>query len=126
MAKIKYSIDTLYIAEPEQWDELRNASSYIAQEMYADLLFVNSGALMLHENVATLLTDVQSKRVTFLYPEVDVNKVRSKLYSALRKGSSEDGISFNGTFRFAVVNVKASEVGLTEDLIGLEVRFIEK
>ena len=120
MAKIKYSIDTLYIAEPEQWDELRNASSYIAQEMYADLLFVNSGALMLHENVATLLTDVQSKRVTFLYPEVDVNKVRSKLYSALRKGSS-----FNGTFRFAVVNVKASEVGLTEDLIGLEIKFIK-
>lgn len=125
MAEVKYTLETVYIAEPEQWDELRNASSYIAQEMYADLLFVNSGALMLHENVATLLTDVQSKRVTFLYPEVDVNKVRSKLYSLLRKGSSEDGISFNGTFRFSVVNVKGAEVELTEDLIGLEIRFIK-
>lgn len=125
MAKVKYTLETVYIAEPEQWDELRNASSYIAQEMYTDLLFVNSGALMLHENVATLLTDVQSKRVTFLYPEVDVNKVRSKLYSLLRKGSSEDGISFNGTFRFSVVNVKGAEVELTEDLIGLEIRFIK-
>lgn len=125
MAKVKYTLETVYIAEPEQWDVLRNASSYIAQEMYADLLFVNSGALMLHENVATLLTDVQSKRVTFLYPEVDVNKVRSKLYTLLRKGSSEDGISFNGTFRFSVVNVKGAEVELTEDLIGLEIRFIK-
>lgn len=122
MAKIKYSIDTLYIAEPEHWDELRNASSYIAEEMYADLLFVNSGALMLHENVATLLTDVQSKRVTFVYPEVDVNKVRSKLYTLLRRGSSEGRISFNGTFRFTVRNVKVED----ENLIGLEVRFIEK
>lgn len=125
MAKVKYTLETVYIAEPEQWDELRNASSYIAQEMYADLLFVNSGALMLHQNVAALLSDVQSKRVTFLYPEVDVNKVRSKLYSLLRKGSSEDGISFNGTFRFSVVNVKGAEVELTEDLIGLEIRFIK-
>lgn len=125
MAKVKYTLETVYIAESERWDELRNASSYIAQEMYADLLFVNSGALMLHENVAALLSDVQSKRVTFLYPEVDANKVRSKLYSALRKGSSEDGISFSGTFRFSVVNVKGAEVGLTEDLIGLEIRFIK-
>lgn len=121
MAKIKYSVDTIYIAEPESWDELRNAPSYIAQEMYADLLFVNSGALMLHEHVATLLTDVRSKSVTFLYPEVNVEKVRSELYSTLRKGS-KDGISFNGTFRFAVVDVKSEN----ENLIGLEVKFIEK
>lgn len=125
MAKVKYILETVYIAEPEQWDELRNASSYIAQEMYADLLFVNSGALMLHQNVVSLLFGVRNKRVTFLYPEVDVNKVRSKLYSLLRKGSSEDGISFNGTFRFSVVNVKGAEVELTEDLIGLEIRFIK-
>lgn len=125
MAKVKYILETVYIAEPEQWDKLRNASSYIAQEMYTDLLFVNSGALMLHQNVVALLFGVRNKRVTFLYPEVDVNKVRSKLYSLLRKGSSEDGISFNGTFRFSVVNVKGAEVELTEDLIGLEIRFIK-
>ena len=121
MAKIKYSIDTLYIAEPEQWDELRNASSYIAQEMYADLLFVNSGALMLNERIATLVTDTLTNSVTFLYPAVDADTVRDELYNLLRNGSKE-GVTFNNTFSYAIVNVK----GDSENLIGLRILFIEK
>ena len=120
MAKVKYTTETIYIATPERWDALRNASSYIAQEMYADLLFVNSGALMLNERIATLVTDTLTNSVTFLYPAVDADTVRDELYSLLRDGSNE--VSFNGTFKYSIEAVKTNN----EDLIGLEVKFLEK
>ena len=118
MAKVKYTVDTVYIAEPEKWDAMREAPSIIAEEMYKDLLFANSGALMLSEHLTALVSDTKSKSVTFLYPEVDREKVAVELYSLLR-GSE---ISFNNNFKYTLVDVK----GDSENPVGLEVKFIEK
>ena len=120
MAKVKYTVDTIYIAEPEKWDDLRKSPATIAHEMYKDLLYTNSGALMLSEHLNALVSDTVHNSVTFIYPGVDKDTVCSEIYSLLRDGSKE--VPFNGTFRYSIEAVKTNN----EDLIGLEVKFLEK
>ena len=122
MASVKYTTSTIFIANPEIWDELRNSPSSVAQEMYADLLMVNSGAILLYNDIGTRIKkDIRCDKITFVYPEVDAKHVHNELYNLIRTGSKE-GISFNSAeFRFTIVDVK----GETENLIGLEIRFIK-
>ena len=120
MAKVKYTTKTIYIATPERWDALRESPSSVAEEMYSDLLFANSGALMLSQHLSALVSDTLTNSVTFLYPMVDADTVRDELYNLLRNGSKE--VTFNNTFSYAMVDVK----GESENLIGLRILFIEK
>ena len=122
MANVKYTTSTIFIANPEIWDELRNSPSCIAQEIYNDLLMVNSGAILLYNDIGTRIKkDVRCDKITFVYPAVDATQVHNELYNLLRTGS-KNGICFNSSdFRFSIVDVK----GETENLIGLEVRFVK-
>ena len=120
MAKVKYTTKTIYIATPERWDALRESPSMVAEEMYSDLVFTNSGALLLNERIATLVTDTVTNSVTFLYPMVDADTVRDELYNLLRNGSKE--VTFSNFFTYVMVDVK----GESENLIGLRISFIEK
>ena len=119
MAKVKYTPETVYIADLESWNELEGPRS-VAEEMYDDLLFANSGALMLSEHLTALVSDTRGNSVTILYPEVDKDAVSRELFWLLRDGSKE-GVSFNETFRYTIKNVKPEN----EDLIGLEIKFIK-
>ena len=120
MIKVKYTTNTVYVSEPEKWDELKNSPATTAQEMYNDLLMANSGALMLHEHLAAWVSDTISNSVTFLYPEVDSVKVSAELYSLLRSGSKE--VSFNGAFRFSIETVETNQ----GDMVGLKISFLRK
>ena len=119
MAKVKYTLETVYIADLESWNELEGPRS-VAEEMYNDLLFANSGALMLSEHLTALVSDTRGNSVTILYPEVDEDTVSRELFWLLRDGSKE-GVSLNETFRYTIKNVKPEN----EDLIGLEIKFIK-
>ena len=119
MARVKYTLETVYIADLESWNELEGPRS-VAEEMYNDLLFANSGALMLSEHLTALVSDTRGNSVTILYPEVDKDTVSRELYWLLRDGSNQ-GISFKETFRYTIKIVKPEN----EDLIGLEIKFIK-
>ena len=118
MAKFKYTTETVYIADLESWGGFSGPRG-VAEEMYNDLLFVNSGALMLSEHLRALVSDTLGNSVTILYPEVDKDTVCRELYWLLRDGSKDGRISFNNTFRYSIKNVKPEN----EDLIGLEIKF---
>ena len=127
MAKVKFSNDTAYIANhPEDWESLKNAPMHVSYQMYKDLLFANSGALLLHERIGWRFSnDARMSKVTFVYPYSDTEAVCDNLYDLLRDGSKNDGITFNGKFRYTIIKVKGSEVDMNQDLIGLEIRFIK-
>lgn len=120
MIRTKYTIRTVYITEPEKWDELKKSPATIAQEMYNDLLMANSGALMLYEHLAAGISDTISNSVTVLYPKADKSSVQIELYKLLRSGSRD--VTFNGTFRFTIETVETDQ----EDMIGLKIRFLRK
>ena len=120
MIRVKYTTNTVYITEPEQWDEIKNSPATIAQEMYNDLLMANSGALMLYEHLALWVSDTISNSVTVLYPKADKSAVCVELYKLLRSGSRE--VTFNGTFRFSIEDVETNQ----EDMIGLKIKFLRK
>ena len=120
MIRVKYTTNTVYITEPEQWDEIKNSPATIAQEMYNDLLMANSGALMLYEHIALWVSDTISNSVTVLYPKADKSAVCAELYKLLRSGSRE--VSFNGTFRFSIEDVETNQ----EDMIGFKIKFLRK
>ena len=122
MAKVKYTLETVYLADLESWNELEGRPRSVAEEMYNDLPFANSGALMLSQHLSALVSDTRSNSVTFLYPEVDKDTVSRELYWLLRDGSKE-GVSFKETFRYTIKNVKPENED--EDLIGLEIKFIK-
>ena len=130
MAKIKYvpNLATIYIVNPvKYWANLKNDPEYISDEMYSDLLFINSGACMLHDKIGSQISGhagIGYNKIVFLYPRAEIESVCDHLYNRLR-GKSSNGITFRDSFRFSVVKVSAEEVDLTEDLIGLQIRFIK-
>ena len=128
MVKIKYTPSTIYIMNPDfvNWEELKNAPKSISYEMYKDLMTVNSGAILLHDQIGTKINrEIRCDKITFLYPVADRDKVCAMLYNILRDASISEA-NFNGArFRFNVVNIKGADIDLAEDLIGLEVRFIK-
>lgn len=131
MPRVKYmaNVGTIYLAnQVESWDGLRNAPRYISEEMFNDILFVNSGACMLHEKIGPLISHTNGvgyNTIVFLYPTADTGSISDHLYNRLREAASK-GINFKESFRFSVVNVKAAEVEwpVNEDLVGLRIRFI--
>ena len=131
MPRVKYmpNSHTIYLANQiESWDGLRNAPRYISNEMFNDILFVNSGAALLHEKIGPLISHTNGcgyHTIVFLYPTADTGSISDHLYNRLREAASK-GINFKESFRFSVVTVKAGEAELPEnqDLVGLRIRFI--
>ena len=130
MPRVKYipENNAIYIAEPENWDRLRNASKYISEEMYNDLLLVNSGIILSYDKIGPNISHTNGvgyNKLVFLYPLAESGKVADYLYSQLRKAAYE-GVTFRGTFRFSVVTIKGSEVELPGDeLVGLQISFVK-
>ena len=127
MPRVKYMPNsyTIYLANQiESWDGLRNAPRYICEEMFNDILFVNSGAALLHEKIGPLISRTYNT-IVFLYPTADTGSISDHLYNRLREAASK-GINFKESFRFSVVKVSAREVEWpgNEDLVGLRIRFI--
>ena len=133
MPRVKYvqNLGTIYIAnQVESWANLKNCSKYIAAEMYKDLVFVNSGACLLHEKIGSEINGQDGvapkyNTIVFLYPSAETGMVGDHLYNRLREAASEEGITFGESFRFSVVKVPGKRTELAEDLIGLEIRFIK-
>ena len=131
MPRVKYmpNSHTIYLANQiESWDGLRNAPKYISEEMFNDILFVNSGAALLHEKIGPLISHTNGcgyHTIVFLYPTADTGSISDHLYNRLREAASK-GINFKESFRFSVVKVSAREVEWpeNEDLVGLRIRFI--
>ena len=131
MPRVKYmpNSHTIYLANQiESWDGLRNAPRYISEEMFNDILFVNSGAALLHEKIGPLISHTTGcgyNTIVFLYPTADTGSISDNLYNRLREVASK-GINFKESFRFSVVKVSAREVESpkNEDLVGLRIRFI--
>ena len=124
MVKIKYTPSTIYILNPD-WEELKDSPKSISDEMYKDLLSVNSGAILLHDRIGTKITQDVCNRITFVYPVEDIDEVYTLLYNLLRDASL-NSITFNySKFRFNVVYIEGRDIDLTEDyLLGLEVKII--
>ena len=133
MPRVKYvqNLGTIYIAnQVESWANLKNCSKYIAAEMYKDLVFVNSGACLLHEKIGSEIngkdgTAPKYNTIVFLYPSAETGMVGDHLYNRLREATSEEGITFGESFRFSVVKVPGKRIELAEDLVGLQIRFIK-
>ena len=131
MPRVKYmaNVGTIYIAEPDGWTSLRNSSKYISDEMFNDILLVNSGIILSHDKIGSNISHTNGvgyNELVFLYPFAETDKVSDHLYNRLRKAASE-GVTFRGSFRFSVVTVKAGEVELpgNKDLVGLRIRFVK-
>ena len=130
MPNIKYmpNSHTIYIANPDEWEQLKNASLYISEEMYNDILLVNSGIILSYDKIGPNISHTNGvgyNKLVFLYPTADTGKVSGRLYSRLRKAASE-GVTFRGSFRFSVLTVKPGEAELpgNEDLVGLQILFV--
>ena len=129
MVKIKYTPSTIYIMNPDlvDWDELKDSPKSVSYEMYKDLVSVNSGAILLQDQIGTKIShDIVCNKIMFVYPVADRDDVCTMLYNILRD-ASVNGIIFNSSkFRFNVEYIKGSDINLTEEyLLGLEVRFIK-
>ena len=109
------------------WDELKDSPKSVSYEMYKDLVSVNSGAILLQDQIGTKISrDTVCNKIMFVYPVADRDDVCTMLYNILRD-ASVNGIIFNSSkFRFNVEYIKGSDINLTEEyLLGLEVRFIK-
>ena len=128
MVRIKYTESTIYIMNPDlvDWDELKDSPKSVSYEMYKDLVSVNSGAILLQDQIGTKISRDINK-IMFVYPVADRDDVCTMIYNILRD-ASVNGIIFNSSkFRFNVVYIKGSDIGLSEEyLLGLEVKFLEK